>query len=107
MGLIGPSKALDLMCRSSMLTAEDAKTIGLVDEISEDGEELDHCVNNFLQPYLLQVPQVLRAFKALAIGARRGLPRAEMDETETTNFASVWVHDDHWAAADNLLSKGK
>jgi len=107
MRLVGPSTALDLLCRSSMLTAEEALAIGLIDRIAEDGEELDHCVTNFLQPYLLQVPQVLRAFKALAIGARQGLQRAEMDEIETDKFAGTWVHDDHWAAADNVLAKGK
>lgn len=107
MGLVGPGKALDLMCRSSMLSAEEAMLIGLVDRIADEDEDLDHCVANFLQPYLLQAPQVLRAFKALAIGARQGLSRAEMDELETRNFAGTWVHDDHWAAADTLLSKGK
>jgi enoyl-CoA hydratase len=107
MRLVGPGKALDLMCGSSMLNAEEAQQIGLVDRIAEEDEDLDHRVANFLQPYLLQVPQVLRAFKALAIGARRGFSRAEMDELETRNFAAAWVHDDHWAAADVLLSKGK
>jgi enoyl-CoA hydratase len=107
MKLIAPNKALDLLCRSSMLTAEEALSIGLIDRIAEDGEDLDHCVTNFLQPYLLQVPQVMRAFKALAIGARQGLPRAELDEIETAKFAAAWVHDDHWAAADNILKKSK
>lgn len=107
MKLVGPSKALDLLCRSSMLTADAALAIGLIDRIADEDEELGHCVTNFLQPYLLQVPQVLRAFKSLTIGARRGLQRADLDETETEQFVGTWVHDDHWAAADNVLSKGK
>lgn len=107
MRLVGPKTALDLLCRSSMLAAEDAISIGLVDRTADDDEDLNHCVNNFLQPYLLQVPQVLRAFKALAIGARRGLGRVELDTIETEKFAGTWVHDDHWAAADTLLSKRK
>lgn len=107
MRLVGPSTALDLICRSSMLTAAEAQSMGLVDRVAEDGEDLHHCVANFLQPYLMQVPQVLRAFKALAIGARMGLGRAELDSIETEKFVGTWVHDDHWAAADTLLSKAK
>ena len=61
-------------------------------------------VETFLAPMLNQVPQVLRAFKTLVAARRKGLPRAALEELETAGLAETWVHPDHWAAADKILS---
>jgi enoyl-CoA hydratase len=105
MQLVGPSRALGLLCRAEMLDGETALGLGLVDRVAEDGQSLDECLEVFAAPFLRQKPQVLRAFKALAREARRGATRSELDALETRNFAAAWIHDDHWAAADKVLAK--
>ena len=105
MALLGPSRALGLLCRAEMLDAEAALGLGLVDRVAEEGQTLETCLEAFQAPFLRQTPQVLRAFKALARESRRGAPRAELDALETRNFAATWTHDDHWAAADKVLAK--
>ena len=54
---------------------------------------------------LRQAPQVMRTFKALALQVRANRSRPELEALETNLFSDLWVHDDHWAAADKLLTK--
>jgi enoyl-CoA hydratase len=105
MSLLGPSKALDVLCRAEMYPAAEALAVGLVDAVAAEDQDLADCVDAYAAPFLRQTPQVLRAFKALAAEARRGAPRAELDALETRNFAATWVHEDHWTAADKVLAK--
>lgn len=100
--LVGPSRALALLCRSDLLDAAAAREAGLVDEV---GEPLAEAVARFVAPMLERSRQVLTAFKALSLAQRRGATREEMEEIETARFAETWVHDDHWAAADAILTR--
>lgn len=102
--LVGPAVALRLLGRSELLGAAEAARLGLIDEVAGQGQSLDEAVDAFLAPFRAQRPQVLRAFKALTAGARRGEPRAALAALETRNFARAWAHDDHWAAADKVLA---
>ena len=101
--IVGPTAALRLLARSELLSGDEALALGLVDVAAGDGQSLDDCLEAFLAPIMGQAPQVLRAFKALNLGARRGLPRDELMQLETRLFADTWVHQDHWDAADKLL----
>jgi len=105
--LVGPARGLRLLARGDLLDAETALQMGVIDAAAPPGADLDAVVAEFLAPLLRPSPHVLRAFKALALGVRRGLSRAELEELETRLFADTWVHDDHWAAAATLLSKNK
>ncbi len=105
--IVGPARALRLTSCGELLDGAAACEVGLVDACAGEGQALDDCVEDFLAPMLRQAPHVLRAFKALALGARRGLPRDDLLDLETRLFASAWVHDDHWAAADKLLAARK
>ncbi len=102
---VGPDRALALLCRGAMLDCGEAFAQGLIDGYAEAGEALEAALERFLQPFLLQAPQVLRGFKALAAGARAGLSRRELDELETRVFAPTWTHEDHWAAAEKILTR--
>lgn len=104
MKLVGPTTALRLLCRSDMLCGAEALSLGLIDAVADEGQELDGLLADFLAPLLHQAPQVIRAFKALALAARDGQPRVELDALETRLFAANWVHDDHWIAAEKILS---
>jgi enoyl-CoA hydratase len=107
MYLVGPHAALRILCRSELFTPEQALALGLIDASAESGQALADRVTEFLAPLLRQVPQVLRGFKGLAHGVRSGYSRAELDSLETRLFARTWIHDDHWAAAETILSKSR
>ncbi len=113
--LVGAARAMRLLSRSELLRGEDAMAIGLADAVASDGsagdglagDSLDCAVSAFLRPMLAQAPHVMRAFKALNLGQRRGASRQELLDLETRNFAAAWVHDDHWTAAEGILKKEK
>jgi enoyl-CoA hydratase len=101
--IAGRAAGLRLLARSEVLEARAALSLRLYDAIAAEGQDLDGALEEFLAPIRQQTPRVLRAFKALATAARRGLPRQEMEELETASLAETWVHPDHWAAADKIL----
>jgi len=103
MRLAGVTNALRLLAASERLDAAGAQRLGLVDAVGAPGEPLQALTDRFIAPFLQQVPQVLRAFKALATAVRRGLPSPEIRALETHHLVETWVHPDHWHAADNIL----
>lgn len=105
--LVGPAKALRLLAASERVEAAAARELGLVDAVGAPGEPLQAVIDRFIAPFLRQAPQVMRAFKALVNGFRKGLPEAALREIQTHHLVETWVHPDHWQAADGILdSKG-
>ncbi len=102
--LLGSARALRLLSRCELLDAEAAFELGLIDCVTAEGQSLEAAVADFIRPIARQSRQVLKAFKALACAAKNS-GREATDELETTLFARAWVHEDHWAAADKLLTK--
>ncbi len=107
MRLVGAARALRLLAASERLNAAGAQRLGLVDAVGAPEEPLQALTDLFIAPFLQQVPQVLRAFKALATAVRRDLPSAEIRAIETRHLVETWVHPDHWHAADNILNARK
>ncbi|HYX89937.1 MAG TPA: enoyl-CoA hydratase/isomerase family protein [Myxococcaceae bacterium] len=105
MQLLGPSRALRHMFLAQPLEAAQARAWGLVDEITGDGEPLEACVRRFLDPMLRHPPQVIRAYKALAIALREGASRDELRRIEREGFIATWTHPDHWGAVERLLGR--
>lgn len=103
--IAGPSVGLRLLCRNEILSAADASAIGLIDLVAAVDESLEAAVERFCAPILEMAPQVLRAFKALCRAHRRGETRSNLEALENSNFAETWVHPDHWAAADAIISR--
>jgi enoyl-CoA hydratase len=101
--LVGSARALRLLARSELMAAAEAARIGLVDAVATEGQTLDDALSDFVAPMRAQAPQVMRAFKALAVELRCNR-RHELDEIETTHFAEVWAHPDHDLAVAQLLS---
>jgi enoyl-CoA hydratase len=102
--IVGPAVGLRMLTRSEVLDGPTALGRGLYDAVATGDQDLDSAVDEFLAPVLGQVPQVLRAFKALVTASRRGVSRKDLEELETEGLAETWVHPDHWAAADKILS---
>ena len=105
MRLVGPSRALGLMCRGDMLTGPRPPRSGSSMRSRARINRSMICIADFIAPILKQSPQVLRAFKAVAKGVRTGLSRDELNDIETRMFAQAWVHEDHWTAAEKITSK--
>ncbi|MCD6674715.1 MAG: enoyl-CoA hydratase/isomerase family protein [Burkholderiaceae bacterium] len=105
--LVGGQRALSILIRAETMAAEQARSIGLVDEIASEGESLDACVERFLEPIRAHVPQVLRAFKTIASGDRLALTREQREQRERAALVATWVHPDHWQASDRFLSRSK
>ena len=104
MRVLGPSRGLLHALRARPVDARTALATGLVDEVAEPAETLASCVERFLEPILRLTPNVIRAFKAMAIAERRGAPMDERRALEKQWFLETWTHDDHWEAVDRLAS---
>ncbi len=103
--LIGPAHAMRMMSRCELVGAEQAVAWGLADAVIADGRE-GADVAAFTKPLDACPPQVLRGIKAQAIAARQGLGWQAHRAVEKKHLVQTWLHDDHWAASEKLLSKG-
>lgn len=102
--LLGPARALELLCRAEVLEAPRAEALGLVNLCGEEGEDAEALVDRFTAPMVRQAPQVMRAFKALSRTAHNAARAAE-DDLETEHFAGTWAHPDHDAAVERLFAR--
>ncbi len=96
--LLPSSKAVHLLATAELMNAETAQQFGLFDAVAPAGEAGAEFVSGYIARLAKRKPQVMRAIKALAIGHRFGASAAEQSATETAQFTTTWVHDDHWAA---------
>lgn len=101
---VGTPRALRLLCRAELLGGEQALAIGLIDAVAAQEQSLDAAVADFCAPILAQTRRVLCAFKALAKAHGDGQPREALDTLEVRHFVETWLHDDHWQAADKVLT---
>jgi enoyl-CoA hydratase/carnithine racemase len=100
--LVGPARALRMTTRAELVPAEVAVAWGLADAVAPAGR-LDAALDDFIAPLLERTPQVLRACKAQAIAARRGLPFEQRRARELDDFVASWVDPAHWAALERLM----
>ena len=97
---VGASRALQLLGSANILSATDALTVGLFEEVAPEAETFADFIARFCAPYRERTAAVMRAFKALANAARAGASSRELRRVETDHFADAWIHDDHWVAAN-------
>jgi len=105
MALVGPTRALALLCRSDLVSASDAVAMGLVNVVVAEGDDLDAAVEAFCKPMLDKPRHVLASFKAVVRAQRSGASRAELEALESRLFAEAWIDDAHWRAADKALTR--
>ena len=103
--IVGPSRALRLLATAEVLGAADAQRLGLIDAVAP-GEARAGFVKSYVAQ-MMQPPQVMRAFKSLAIMHRFGASAEERATREGACFARAWVHDDHWAAVAKMAGSKK
>jgi len=102
--LLGPHRAMDVLLRAKVFSADEAQKLGLIDVVATPDAGLDATLPAFLAPLLRARPQVVRAVKRQALAELREATFAERRATEQTNFIETWIHPDHWTAAAQLLA---
>lgn len=103
--LVGPAHAMRMMSRCELVPAEQALSWGLADVVVSDGPE-GQDIAAFTRPLLACAPQVLRGIKAQAMAARQGPAWDAHRAVEKKHLVQAWLHEDHWAASEKLLTKG-
>lgn len=101
---VGPVHALRLLARAELLDTRQAVDIGLIDAVADDDQSLEEALQQFCRPLLAQAPQVLRAFKALALAHANGQDAQTLEAIETQHLVETWTHDDHWRAAEKVMN---
>jgi enoyl-CoA hydratase len=103
--LVGPSRALSLLCRSDVIGAVEASAIGLVDHVADATQPFEGAVQMYCRPMLDKPRHVLAAFKQLIHARRCAVPREELHALETNLFSRAWIDEAHWRAADVALTR--
>ncbi|MCB8979942.1 MAG: enoyl-CoA hydratase/isomerase family protein [Ardenticatenaceae bacterium] len=95
--LLGQARALDLLLTSRIFSAEEAQNMGFVQQVVEEGEELETAVSHLAQS-LIKLPQhALAASKRLVYAASQSASEAT-NQLETTLFVDLWSQPDHLEA---------
>lgn len=105
--LVGVRRALLMLLSGTILPAEEAREAGLVDAVAGEGEVLEDLVARFTEPMLKRPAALLRDMKAVALAGEDAGARAAVAKVERERFIRAWVSEEHWAAADKVLSRGK
>jgi enoyl-CoA hydratase/carnithine racemase len=93
--LVGKSQALLLAGTGAILSAADAERVGLVQRVvPRESFEDDWRA-------------VARKLAAAPAGAIKRVIAGTSPEQAVAAFASLWVDDAHWAAADEVMNRGK
>ena len=104
--VIGPARALRMTSRCELVPAATALDWGLVDAVAA-AEGLDAALDEFIAPMLKQTRTALRGCKSQARAARNAASYDERRAVEQTTFVATWTQDEHWAAVDRILGRGK
>lgn len=104
--LVGAARAMRMMSRCELVDADQALRWGLADAVISDGLA-GADIQAFIGPMLDCVPQVIRGIKAQISAWRQGESYNERRALEQQQLVKTWLHQDHWNAAEKLLTKGK
>lgn len=102
--LVGRARALRMLARAEMVSAADALAWGLAEAVTAPDQDIEAAAAAFIAPMLRQSPRLLRAYKAQSLRKCRGEAWDARRQSEMRDFIDAWVHDEHWAAVERLLS---
>ncbi len=105
--LLGSTQALRLLTTSQILTAEEARQLGLIEQIADADQSLDELIEVFIAPMLEKTNTVLRGFKALSKGKKEGMTREQLRELEAGWLVRSWTEEPHWQAVDRFMNSRK
>lgn len=94
--LVGRSRALLLAGAGTVLDAHEAKQVGLVDEVLPRAE------------FETGWRTLARSLANRSAGEVKRLTKGPVAEEDAVRaFARLWVADEHWAAAERVMSRGR
>lgn len=105
MQLVGPATALRLLSSTDFIAAEAARELGIAQMIAKTDEDFEAVVERFVKPIRERKPQVMRAFKSLALAARQSETWHAVRAAEPELLLETWLHEDHWTASDAVLER--
>jgi enoyl-CoA hydratase/carnithine racemase len=94
-GLVGYSKALLLAGAGTVLDAAEAERIGLVDKVLPRAS------------FEVEWRALARALAGRPAGEIKKVMKGASTTEAVAAFARLWVADEHWAAADKVMKRGK
>lgn len=103
--LVGHATALRLLARTDFVGAEEAERLGIAQGRAEAGEPFEEALEAFLAPMRERRPHNMRAFKTLALAARRSPKWQAVRDAEPDLLMETWLHEDHWAASDAIIAR--
>lgn len=106
-GLVGPRRASLMMLRGAIMQPAQALDAGLVDAVTAEGEALETLVDRFVEPILKRSAELVRDIKAVALAASDAGAGDAVGKVERERFVRAWVREEHWTAADNVLSRNR
>jgi len=105
--LVGVRPALLMLLNGKIFPSEEAREIGLVDAVANEGEALEELVARFVEPMLKRPAALVRDMKAVALAGEDAAGRATVANAERERFIRAWVSEEHWAAAEKVLARGR
>nr|WP_090277944.1 enoyl-CoA hydratase/isomerase family protein [Mycolicibacterium komanii]CRL73225.1 enoyl-CoA hydratase/carnithine racemase [Mycolicibacterium komanii] len=93
--IVGYSKALLLAGTGTILSADDAERVGLIDRVLAR-ETFDD-----------DWRAIARKLAHRAAGEIKRVMKGASTDEAVNAFARLWVSDEHWAAADKAMNRGK
>lgn len=102
--LVGGARAMRMMGRAELIDADLALQWGLADVVIADGPA-GADLQEFLAPLRGCAPQVLRGIKAQTAAWRQGASYDNRRAVERQQVLKTWLHDDHWRASDQFLTR--
>jgi enoyl-CoA hydratase/carnithine racemase len=101
---IGISSGLELLLTGERISGTRAWELGLVDRLLPD-ERFDEELHSYIRRLSEAPPEVVQAYKRLAIEVGRGVPSSELFVKESENCASGWNTERHRKAVESFLRR--
>ncbi|HLY27774.1 MAG TPA: enoyl-CoA hydratase/isomerase family protein [Aggregatilineales bacterium] len=102
MQLVGYARALDLLARGQVISAEEAYRTGLVTHLAEPGQALPTAIQ-MAASAAEHDPSVVRAYKRILKAAQRSLDEAQ--SAERSEFPKLWVSESHVQAVNTFFKR--
>jgi enoyl-CoA hydratase len=102
--IIGQSQALELLLTGRLLSAEEAKQLGLIHRIVPDEKDLIEAARGWAYELVDLPREALAATKTLVYGSGQ-LSFSAYSQLETELFVSLWETVDHKEAVDAFVEK--
>jgi enoyl-CoA hydratase/carnithine racemase len=101
--LVGYSHALEWLASGSILTAQEAFTYGLANQVTPEGEAIN-AATEIAHKVASQPPEVVKAIKYI-LRAGMLLPKEIAEVIETEVFSQLWAQAEHLQAVERFLKR--